>query len=200
MYLELLYYRFLNEDEFMQKRIVGFLITVFVGISLTIIPQVKADDEWDGNRKRRPSKREGRTVQMDTISGQIMEIIESRHNIFLRVGSADSSQWVALMSSRDGGNIPKVQVGDTVTLQSGVVMNNYHIKGLKRDFDQVIFSPGIAQHSTSPPEPTTPEPTDTEPTWRDRYNRDSYDRDGYDSDRYNRDSDERDSDERDSDD
>ena len=115
----------------MQKRIVGFLIVVVFSISLVMIPQADAD-EWDGKRKRKSAERTGMTVQMDTISGQIMEIIQSRDNIFLRIGDAEKSQWVAIMKTGDGGDVSQLQVGNSVTMQSGVVMNNYHIKGLKR--------------------------------------------------------------------
>ena len=160
----------------MQKRIVGFLIIVALSISLVMIPQADAD-EWDGKRKRKSAERTGGTLEMDTISGSIKEILQSNDSVFLRVGDAEKSQWVAIMKPADEGALSQLQVGDSVTMQSGVVMNNYHIKGLKRKFDRVVFSPGVQQQTTSPPEPTVPEPT-----WRDRYNRDSGDRD-----RYNRD-------------
>ena len=166
---------------FVQKRVLGFFILITLCLSLTVIPNGYAE-EWDGKRKRKSAERTGMTVQVDTISGSIMEILQSRDNIFLRIGDAENSQWVAIMKTGDGGGVSQLQVGDSVTMQSGVVMNNYHIKGLKRKFDRVVFSPGVQQQTTSPPEPTVPEPTVPEPTWRDRYNRDSGDRD-----RYNRD-------------
>ena len=159
-----------------QKRAFSFFILVMLGLSLAVIPDAYAE-EWDGKRKRRSAERTGMTVQMDTISGSIMEIIQSRDNIFLRIGDTENSQWVAIMKTGHGVGVSQLQVGDSVTMQSGVVMNNYHIKGLNRKFDRVVFSPGVQQLTTSPPEPT----------YRERYNRDSDDRDSDDRKRDNRD-------------
>lgn len=142
--------------------------------SLVSLPHAQAD-EWDGKRKRRPAKREGVTVEMNVISGRIQEVLQSDDNIFLRVGDSENSQWVVIPDK--DVSMSQLQVGDSVTLQSGVVMRNYYVKGLKQKFDQVVFSPGIDQTAIS-----------QEPSYRDGYDRDGYDRDGHDRDGYNRDS------------
>jgi len=150
-----------------------FCTVLICFVSLVSLPHAQAD-EWDGSRKRRPAQREGVTVEMNTISGRIQEVLKSDDNIFLRVGDSSNSQWGAIPDK--DVSLSQLQVGDSVTLQSGVLMKNYYIKGLKRKFDQVVFSPGIDQTATI-----------QEPSYRDGYNRDGYNRDGYNRDSYNRD-------------
>lgn len=126
----------------MQKKIVGFFIVVAFGISLVMIPKTDAI-EWDGSRQRRTAETNGVTVETDVISGQIMEVLDNDDTLFLRVNVNGNDKWAAIRKPDDSTTLSRMQAGNPIALQSGPVMKNYFMKGLQRNFDQVVFSPGV---------------------------------------------------------
>ncbi len=128
----------------MQNRIVGFIVFMVLGLSLVIIPTAGAE-EWDGSRRRRPAETNGVTSQMGIVSGQINEILDNDDTFILRVDQGGYDTWAAIKKPEDSATIDQLQVGNSITLQSGVIMKNYYLKGVGRDFDRIVFSPGVNQ-------------------------------------------------------
>lgn len=73
------------------------------------------------------------------IQGKIIETMDAAGYTYVNVETADGQQWVAMPET-------KVEVGQEVTLGSGMEMQNFESKTLGRTFDSVIFSSGINPH------------------------------------------------------
>jgi len=98
-------------------------------------------------------------VTMQTVSGQVVETIDSGGYTYARVSKDGSMSWVALPKS-------KIKVGNEITCQPGMVMNNFSSASLRRSFKQIVFSSGLASISagTAPLEETsTPDETSDVP-------------------------------------
>ena len=77
------------------------------------------------------------TAQADnSLSGKIVETMDSGGYTYVLLENKGKKTWVALPAS-------KVKVGQEITCQPGVVMNNFTSKTLKRTFASIIFSNGI---------------------------------------------------------
>ena len=74
--------------------------------------------------------------QDDTISGKVLETMDSGGYTYLQVDTGKAQQWVAIPQA-------KVKVGDDVSYHDGVVMPNFTSKSLNRTFDSVVFSTGL---------------------------------------------------------
>ncbi|MGO9612651.1 MAG: hypothetical protein ACLPX5_06425 [Dissulfurispiraceae bacterium] len=74
--------------------------------------------------------------QSVTISGKIVETMDSGGYTYVRVEEKGQKTWVAVPST-------KVKVGDTVTFQPGMEMKDFQSKTLNRTFDRIIFSGGM---------------------------------------------------------
>ena len=72
---------------------------------------------------------------MDTVSGTVVEIQQNGDRTLVLIKKKKTTKWVAVPSM-------PVSIGDRVSFQPGVVMTDYHIKGLNRTFSSVVFSPG----------------------------------------------------------
>ncbi len=70
------------------------------------------------------------------LSGKVVETMNSGGYTYLCVENAGNKTWVAIP------NTP-VKVGQMVTCQPGMVMNNFTSKTLNRTFESIIFSAGI---------------------------------------------------------
>ena len=70
------------------------------------------------------------------ISGKVVETMNSGGYTYVRLENSGKKMWVALPDS-------KVKVGQQVTCQPGMVMNNFTSKTLNRTFDSIIFSGGV---------------------------------------------------------
>ncbi len=75
--------------------------------------------------------------QEGTISGKVLETMNSGGYTYLQMDTTKGQQWVAIPES-------KVAVGDEVACYAGMVMSNFTSKSLNRTFDAVIFSSGLA--------------------------------------------------------
>ena len=72
----------------------------------------------------------------DAISGKVAETMNSAGYTYVLLENSGKKTWVALPDS-------KVKVGQQVTCQPGMVMNNFTSKTLNRTFDSIIFSGGL---------------------------------------------------------
>ena len=76
--------------------------------------------------------------QSVTISGKVVETMDSGGYTYVRVEEKGEKTWVAVPTT-------KVKVGDAVTFQPGMEMKNFQSKTLNRTFDRIIFSGGIVK-------------------------------------------------------
>ena len=70
------------------------------------------------------------------LSGKVVETMDAAGYTYVSLEQNGKRTWVALPQS-------KVKVGQQVTCQPGMVMENFKSKTLNRTFDRIIFSGGI---------------------------------------------------------
>ena len=88
----------------------------------------------DSHAKKKQSPR--KDLVRATVSGTIADVVTVDAEFdFLLIQSGDSDQWVAAPKKEKG-----FRKGDTVSCDEGVVLKNYHIKGLKRRFKNIVFT------------------------------------------------------------
>jgi len=72
----------------------------------------------------------------DALSGKVVETMNSGGYTYVNLENKGKRLWVALPDS-------KVKVGQQITCQPGMPMQNFTSKTLNRTFDVIIFSGGI---------------------------------------------------------
>lgn len=89
-----------------------------------------------------------RNISMQTVSGTVVETMDSGGYTYALVNEADAMTWVALPKSN-------LAVGNEITCQAGMVMNNFNSASLNHTFRRIVFSSGIATFSrgTAPQAP-----------------------------------------------
>jgi len=70
------------------------------------------------------------------LTGKVLETMDSGGYTYMQVDTGDSKPWVAIPQSQ-------IKVGQEVTYQPGMVMNNFASKTLNRTFDSIVFSSGL---------------------------------------------------------
>jgi hypothetical protein len=70
------------------------------------------------------------------LSGKVVETMNSGGYTYVNLENGGKRTWVALPDS-------KVKVGEQITCQPGMPMQNFKSKTLNRTFDVIIFSGGI---------------------------------------------------------
>jgi len=95
-------------------------------------------------------------ITMQAVSGKVVETMDSGGYTYALVEKDGAKTWVALPKS-------KIAVGNEITCQPGMVMNNFSSPSLNRSFKQIVFSRGITSSTgaATAPEPT---PDQVEPT------------------------------------
>ena len=71
-----------------------------------------------------------------TLSGKVVETMNSGGYTYISLENSGKKTWVAMPATA-------VKVGQMVTCQPGMVMNNFTSKTLNRTFESIIFSGGI---------------------------------------------------------
>jgi hypothetical protein len=72
----------------------------------------------------------------DSLSGKVVETMNSGGYTYISLENGGKKTWVAMPQTT-------VKVGQNVTCQPGMPMDNFTSKTLNRTFDRVIFSGGI---------------------------------------------------------
>ncbi|MCK5070396.1 MAG: DNA-binding protein [Desulfocapsa sp.] len=70
------------------------------------------------------------------LTGKVMETMDSGGYTYMQVDTGKGQPWVAIPQS-------KIAVGQEVTYQPGMVMNNFASKTLNRTFESIVFSGGL---------------------------------------------------------
>jgi hypothetical protein len=78
----------------------------------------------------------------DELSGKVVETMSSGGYTYALIEKGDKKTWVAVPQT-------KITKGQTVTFLPGAEMANFQSKTLKRTFDKIIFSAGVAAGETS---------------------------------------------------
>lgn len=82
------------------------------------------------------------------VSGKVVETFDAGGYSYVAVEQDGKRTWVACPKV-------KVSVGQKVSFQAGRVMQNFTSKTLKRTFDTIVFSDGLAPAPTTPAKPAT---------------------------------------------
>jgi hypothetical protein len=120
---------------FDRKRLLNIVILMTICLSLIAASAAHARKE-----KFRPQS----DPEMDTIAGTVIQMQVKVDRMYLLVDTGESDKWAAI-------EIPKnltIKVGDVVTVE-GVVMRNFHVKGMKRDFGTILFGSLVENESSS---------------------------------------------------
>ena len=86
-------------------------------------------------------------ISMQAVSGTVVETMDSGGYTYVLVDEGNARTWVALPKS-------SLAVGNEITCQSGMVMNNFNSSSLNRTFRQIVFSSGITSFSQGTAQPT----------------------------------------------
>jgi len=79
--------------------------------------------------------------QMTSVKGKVLETMTSGGYTYLQVQAQNGPVWVAMPKTT-------VKKGEQVTCKPGMAMSNFPSKSLKRTFDTIIFSSGLANGAT----------------------------------------------------
>lgn len=71
------------------------------------------------------------------LSGKVLETMDAGGYTYMKVDTGNGQPWVAIPQS-------KITIGQDVSYQPGMVMNNFASKSLNRTFDSIVFSAGLA--------------------------------------------------------
>lgn len=89
------------------------------------------------------------------ISGTVLETMSGAGYTYVQLDTDTGPVWAALPES-------SVTVGESLVLQPGLVMNDFHSKTFDRTFSAIVFSPGFASAELAPAD--SPERPQTAPT------------------------------------
>jgi hypothetical protein len=80
------------------------------------------------------------SVTMEAVSGKVVETMNSGGYTYALLKKDGAMTWVALPKSN-------LAVGNEITCQPGMVMNNFRSPSMNRTFDHIVFSRGITSFS-----------------------------------------------------
>ena len=88
--------------------------------------------------RERPSARPAaeNSLARPMFVGRVAESTNSDRYTYVRMTADSGDRWVAMPET-------EAAVGDTIAVESGVLMTNIHSGALGRTFDRIYFSPGI---------------------------------------------------------
>jgi len=89
-----------------------------------------------------PAKSPAASLEQKPIKGKVLESLSGAGYTYLLVEEDQGKTWVAIPAS-------KVEVGREVAVQPGMIMKSFESKALKRVFDRIIFSPGLADNAVA---------------------------------------------------
>ncbi|MCB2216003.1 MAG: DNA-binding protein [Desulfobulbaceae bacterium] len=96
------------------------------------------------------------TPESDTsITGTVLETMSGAGYTYVQLDTTNGQVWVALPEST-------VTVGESLALQPGLVMNDFHSKTFDRTFSAIVFSPGRVSGEAAPaaaPDQAQPAPS-----------------------------------------
>ncbi|NLZ16363.1 MAG: DNA-binding protein [Desulfobulbaceae bacterium] len=104
------------------------------------------------------TENKARAVDNVALQGKVLETMNASGYTYLHLDSQQGKVWVAIPET-------KIAVGEAVNTAPGMVMRNFTSQTLKRNFESIVFSPGLdaapATKAVAQPASPTP-PTDTD--------------------------------------
>jgi hypothetical protein len=129
------------------KRHKYFHTGLVIAIALLLLNPLPASSfqQNDGEGTAAGGEKAG-DITMHTVSGRVIQTMDSGGYTYALVDGGGSKTWVALPKSR-------IAVGNEITCQPGMVMNNFNSASLNYTFKQIVFSSGLTSFSggTAPP-------------------------------------------------
>ncbi len=156
----------MNESKRQKHIQTGLILTIFL---LLCNPLPASSFSQNGGEAGTAGGDEANGSTMQTVSGKVVETMNSGGYTYARVEKDGAMTWVALPKSR-------IAVGNEITCQPGMVMNNFSSTSLNHTFDHIVFSSGIKSFSGDPalpaanpvPDEATDAPKIKEPeNWKD---------------------------------
>lgn len=121
-----------------QKYLQTGLILIICLILWNPIPASSFPQNGGGEGTAQEGKADGITMQ--AVSGKVVETMNSGGYTYALVDEGNARTWVALPKS-------SLAVGNEITCQPGMVMNNFSSSSLNHTFKQIVFSSGIMSFS-----------------------------------------------------
>jgi hypothetical protein len=116
-----------------------FLLLSVIVMSASI-PTVFLNGSYAGTQESvKHQKDAGMVSQEDdsSLSGKVVETMDSGGYTYVNIEKNGKKTWVAVPQM-------KVTVGQNISFEPGMVMRDFTSKTLKRTFDAIVFSPGVA--------------------------------------------------------
>jgi hypothetical protein len=110
--------------------------SVFFAVNLSLMTLFSVHSVYAYTMKPvEPQQKAGTKSQEETLSGKIVETMNSGGYTYMLLENEGQKTWVAVREM-------KVNVGQDIDLQPGHQMIDFTSKTLNRTFDKIIFSPG----------------------------------------------------------
>jgi hypothetical protein len=111
-----------------------------------------AGPAWAEDAKQTPAAAEQPAgTEQEAVKGKVLESISGAGYTYLLIEGGQGKVWAAIPES-------KVEAGQEVAVQPGMVMKSFESKALGKTFDKIVFSPGLvtADTAAAAPEPGAP--------------------------------------------
>jgi hypothetical protein len=89
------------------------------------------------------------------VQGKVLETMSGAGYTYLLIENGTKKTWAAIPES-------KIEVGQEVAVQPGMVMKSFESKALGKTFEEIIFSPGLATGADGSQDPEMDAPLDDE--------------------------------------
>ena len=121
----------------------GTAVFFFLQLFISLPPVVLSQNSVGGAA----AKAQNGPISMVTISGTVKETMDSGGYTYALVDDGSAKTWVALPQTR-------LAVGNEITCQPGMVMNNFKSSSLNHTFEQIVFSSGVTSYTagSAPPQ------------------------------------------------
>ena len=124
----------------------GLVLVTFLFL-LNFLPASSFSQTGGGDKADGPT--------MLVVSGKVVETMDGGGYTYALVDKDGAKTWVAMGKTR-------LAVGNEITCQPGMLMNNFRSTALNRSFKRIVFSSGVASFSgTAAPPAGTPVPEAT---------------------------------------
>lgn len=128
----------------MTRLVCGCVITLFLASAQTGYAETKKAPV-----AKVPKEQEQSAPAAVALTGKVLQTMNSGGYTYVQIDNKGTKIWVAIAET-------VITKGETVSFESGAVMENFKSKTLNRTFDKIIFSGGLLtpQSAAAEPKPT----------------------------------------------
>ena len=127
----------------MKRLLILFIFTIVLTVSVNTVYAFSQSAESSMNNPAMTSSQ-----GMSSLSGKVVESINSGGYSYVAIEKDGKKKWVAVPQI-------KISIGQDISFQPGMVMNNFKSKTLKRTFESIVFSSGVIGKSEAAPDSQT---------------------------------------------